>query len=100
MSLAVRPSVQRSMTRRYINQLADGETVEEIFLLSDKQLRANRNASLYLLTSLRDRTGMINGLMWNMTETSVGHLNAGDFVRVKGKVQLFQGGLQMILTHI
>jgi 3'-5' exoribonuclease len=88
------------MTRRCINQLTDGESVEEIYLLSDKQLRANRNASLYLLTNLRDRTGMINGLMWNMTETSVAHFNPGDFVKVRGKVQLFQGGLQMILTHI
>ena len=56
------------MPRRYVNQLADGESVEEIFLLADKQLRANRNANLYLLAHLRDRTGMINGLMWNMTE--------------------------------
>ena len=88
------------MPRRYVNQLSDGESVEEIFLLADKQLRANRNASLYLLAHLRDRTGMINGLMWNMTETSVAPLNPGDFVKVKGKVQLYQGAMQMILTHI
>jgi len=88
------------MPRRYVNQLSDGESVEEIFLLADKQLRANRNASLYLLANLRDRTGMINGLMWNMTETAAAPLNPGDFVKVKGKVQLYQGALQMILTHI
>jgi 3'-5' exoribonuclease len=88
------------MPRRFINQLADGESVEEIFLLSDKQLRANRNASLYLLANLRDRTGMINGLMWNTTEVSVGHFNPGDFVKVKGKVQLYQGAQQIIVTHI
>lgn len=89
-----------AMARRYVNQLGDGESVEEVFLLADKQLRANRNASLYLLATLRDRTGIINGLMWNMTETSVAPLNAGDFVKVKGKVQLYQGALQIILTHI
>jgi 3'-5' exoribonuclease len=88
------------MPRRFVNQLADGDAVEDIFLLADKQLRANRNANLYLLASLRDRTGMISGLMWNMTEAAVAPLNAGDFVKVKGKVQLYQGALQMILTHI
>ena len=30
----------------------------------------------------------------------VAPFNAGDFVKVKGKVQLYQGALQMILTHI
>lgn len=88
------------MPRRFVNQLADGDSVEETFLLADKQLRANRNANLYLLANLRDRTGMISGLMWNMTEAAVAPLNAGDFVKVKGKVQLYQGALQMILTHI
>jgi 3'-5' exoribonuclease len=88
------------MPRRFVNQLSDGESVEEIFLLADKQLRANRNANLYLLAHLRDRTGMINGLMWNMTEAQVAPLNPGAFVKVKGKVQLYQGAMQMILAHI
>ena len=88
------------MPRRYINELADGEAVDEVYLLADKQLRANRNANLYLLASLRDKTGLISGLMWNVTEEGLSHISAGDFVRVRGKVQLFQGTLQMIVTHI
>lgn len=88
------------MTRTFLSELRDGDNVEEVYLLADKQLRANRNANLYLLTSLRDNTGMVNGLMWNVTEDSVAHINSGDFVKVKGKVQLFQGALQMIITHI
>ncbi len=88
------------MPRRYVNELKDGEAVDEVYLLADKQLRANRNADLYLLASLRDKTGMISGLMWNVTEELVAHVNAGDFVRVKGKIQLFQGTLQLIIKHI
>ena len=88
------------MPRRYINELADGEAVDEVYLLADKQLRANRNANLYLLASLRDKTGLISGLMWNVTEEGLSHISAGDFVRVRGKVQLFQGTLQMIITHV
>ena len=88
------------MSRQYVNALKDGDAVDEVFLLADRQLRANRNANLYLLANLRDRTGLINGLMWNVTEDSCAHLNPGDFVRVRGKVQLFQGALQMIVSHI
>ncbi len=88
------------MARIFVKELKDGDAVNEVFLLADKQLRANRNANLYLLASLRDKTGIISGLMWNVTEDGMQHITAGDIVRVRGKVQVFQGGLQMIVTHI
>ncbi|MAT16068.1 MAG: CMP-binding protein [Planctomyces sp.] len=89
-----------AVTRRYVQDLQDGETIEEVFLLVDKQLRANRNADLYLLATLRDKSGIINGLMWNVSEESMAHLSAGDHVQIKGKVQLYQGSLQVIVTRI
>ena len=88
------------MPRVFVKELKDGDSVNEIYLLADKQLRANRNANLYLLATLRDRTGVVSGLMWNVVEETVQHISAGDYVRVRGKVQLYQGGLQMIMTHI
>ena len=88
------------MPRQYVKELKDGDSVDEVYLLAEKQLRANRNAALYLLATLKDRTGMISGLMWNVTEDRVAHFDAGDLVRVKGKAQLYQGNLQLILTHV
>lgn len=88
------------MSRRFVNQLQDGETLEEVYLLAERQLRANRNGDAYLLTQLRDRTGQISGLHWNVNEDAVSHLQAGGYVRIRGKVQLFQGNLQIILTRI
>ncbi len=88
------------MTRTFVSDLADGDTVDEIFLLADKQFRANRNADMYLLATLRDRTGVINGLMWNITEDRLQHIAQGDMVQVRGKVQLYQGSLQMIVNRI
>lgn len=88
------------VNRKYLKELQDGDAVEEVFLLAEKQLRANRNADLYLLATLRDRSGVMSGLMWNVTEEAVGHINTGDYVRVRGKVQSYQGSLQMILTRV
>ena len=88
------------MSRRYVQQLADGETIEEIYLVTDKQLRANRNGNLYLQVELRDRTGSISARLWNAGEPLFRSFESGDFLLVKGKVQLFQGALQMILSHI
>jgi len=88
------------MTRTFVNELQDGDNVEEVFLLTERQVRANRNGDSYFLSQLRDRTGQISGLLWNVNESAVNHVVEGDYVRVKGKVQLFQGNLQMILMRI
>ena len=88
------------MPRVFVNQLADGSPVDEVFLLADRQLRANRHAESYLLAQLRDKTGQVSGLLWNVSEGSVQQLQVGDYVKVKGKVQLFQGNLQLIISRI
>ena len=88
------------MGRRFVLQMTDGDSIEEVYLVSDKQLRANRNGNLYLQVELRDRTGAISARMWNAGEHLFRSFESGDFLQVKGKVQLFQGALQMILSHI
>ncbi len=88
------------MTRRFVRQMADGDVVEEVYLTTDKQLRANRNGNLYLQLELRDRSGAISARLWNAGEPLFRSFEAGDFLLVKGKVQLFQGALQMILSGL
>jgi 3'-5' exoribonuclease len=88
------------MTRQFVQQMADGHSIEDVYLVADKQLRANRNGNLYLQLDLHDRTGSINARLWNAGEHLFRSFEAGDFLHVKGKVQLFQGALQMILSHI
>lgn len=88
------------MPRRFVQQLRDGDNLDEIYLVSDKQLRANRNGNLYLQVELRDRTGAISARLWNAGEHVFRSFDDGDFVSAKGKVQLFQGALQVILSHV
>jgi 3'-5' exoribonuclease len=88
------------MGRRFVQHLADGDNVDEVFLVTDKQLRANRNGNLYLQLELRDRTGAISARLWNAGEHLFRSFDDGDFLLVRGKVQLFQGSLQMILSHL
>jgi 3'-5' exoribonuclease len=88
------------MSRQFVQQMADGDTVEEVYLVVDKQVRANRNGNMYLQIELRDRSGSIGARLWNAAEPLVRSFESGDFLLVRGKVQLFQGALQMILSGI
>ncbi|HYW80836.1 MAG TPA: OB-fold nucleic acid binding domain-containing protein, partial [Thermoguttaceae bacterium] len=84
------------MTRRFVNQFADQESIDEVFIASGKQLRPNRNGNLYLQVELSDRTGAIAARMWNATEDVYKSFNNGDYIRVEGTAQLFQGAMQLI----
>src|SRR5262249_7814518 len=59
-----------------------------------------RNGHLYLQLELRDRTGAMSARLWNAGEPLFRSFEAGDFLHIKAKVQLFQGSLQMILSHL
>ena len=86
--------------RQYLGRLADGESVDGVFLAADKQLRSNRNGQPYIQLDLRDRSGSLIGRMWNTGEVVFRTFEVGDYVRVRGRVQQFQGTLQMIVTAV
>jgi 3'-5' exoribonuclease len=88
------------MTRRYVNQLTNGDAVDDDFLVADKQLRANRQGNLYLHLELRDKTGTVGARLWNASEGLARTFEPGDFLHVRGKTQVFQGSLQLILSHV
>ncbi len=88
------------MTRQFVSQLSEHETIDQVFLANDKQLRANRNGNLYLQVRLSDKTGSLTGMMWNASEgTYEGFVN-GDYIRVQGTTQLYNGTLQMIVNRM
>ncbi|MCA9121322.1 MAG: HD domain-containing protein [Planctomycetaceae bacterium] len=88
------------MSRQFVNQLTENETVDEVFLVSEKQLRTNRNGNLYLAVRLSDKSGSLSGMMWNATERISDGFENGDYVRVHGTTQLYNGMLQMIVTRL
>jgi len=88
------------MPRRSVSQLGHQEAVDQVFLATQKQLRPNRNGNLYLQVELSDRSGAISARMWNASEADYRGFDDGDFVRVEGSTQLYQGAMQLIATNI
>jgi len=86
--------------RRYVNQLGEREQIDQVFLLADKQLRANRNGNLYLQLRLTDKTGSLTGMVWNATDQMFNSVAAGSYFRVAGTTQVYNGQMQMIVTRV
>ena len=88
------------MSRRFVNQLAHQEHVDQIFQAANTQLRPNKNGNLYLQVDLSDRGGSISARLWNANEGLYRSFEDGDYVRVEGTAQLFQGAMQLIASQI
>jgi 3'-5' exoribonuclease len=88
------------MAKKFVNELADGQSVDEVFLASEKQLRPNRNGDLYLQMRLSDRTGSLTAMMWNAKQNHYDGFENGDYVRVKGTAQFYNGGMQVIAKGV
>jgi len=88
------------MSRRFVRDLAEGESIDELFLVMEKQVRSNRQGQPYLLLELRDKSGQIGARLWNINEDQSRSCDSGHLVRVRGKVQSFQGAPQIILSHV
>jgi 3'-5' exoribonuclease len=86
--------------RRYVCQFGHNEQISQVFLASDKQLRPNRNGNLYLQLQLSDRSGAIAARLWNASENDYRAFENGDYVKVEGNTQLFQGNMQLIASAI
>ena len=88
------------MSRRFVNELADGEQVDQIFLASEKQLRTNRNGNLYIQVRLSDKTGSVTAMLWNANQNQFDSFNNGDYIHVAGAAQLYNGGMQVLAKKL
>ncbi len=85
------------MERQFINQLQPRDSVDEIYRVADKQLRANRQGNDYILLQLNDRTGQISALRWNANQSLYESFQRGDYLRIIGTAQLHNGHMQIIV---
>ena len=86
--------------RKYINQLRDNEQVDEVYQITEKQLRPNKNGNFYLQFNLSDKTGMVGGRLWNATEQQFYQFDNNDYVRAEGATQRFMGAIQFIAKRL
>jgi 3'-5' exoribonuclease len=83
--------------RRFINQLMPGETLDQVFLVRDKDLRTTKAGGLYLTCTLCDRTGTIPARMWQVSESIYNSISVEGFLHVKGRSEDYKGSLQFII---
>ncbi len=86
--------------KQYISQLEDRQAVDTLFLLKDKNLGVGKNSKPWLGLLLADKSGVLDGRIWEKADQINKLLNTGDIVRVKGQIQFFQNRKQLVIHKI
>jgi len=88
------------MAHKFINKVGPGETIDEIYMVSEPILRSTTRGDLYIAMFLCDRSGQLNGRMWQATEAVYNSLPKPGFVHISGRSELYQNNLQIIINNI
>ena len=88
------------MAHKFINEINPGETIDDIYIVKDPILRSTTRGDLYIAMFLQDRTGQVNGRMWQATETIYKALPKPGFVHIQGRSELYQNNLQVIINNV
>ena len=88
------------MDKKFINEFKVNEKVDTYFMLHKKNLKRTKYDKPYLEMTLTDKTGKIEGRLWDDAEKFNEKAETGDIVIVKGTVDKFREEKQVKIDSI
>ena len=80
---------------KYIETFREGDKINDVYLCKYKQSAVAKNGKTYENVVLQDRTGTIDGKIWDPNSSGISEFDAMDYVWITGDVTNFQGSLQL-----
>lgn len=85
---------------RYIEDLREEMTINEIYFCRKKQELLTKAGKTYYSLTLQDKTGNLDGKVWNVMSGGIDEFSSLDYINVSGRVTSFQGNLQLNIDRI
>ncbi len=85
---------------KYINTLHEGDTIREIYLCKGKRSAETRNGKPYDNLILQDKTGTLDGKVWDPNSHGISDYDEKDFIDVYGEVISYNGNLQLNIKQL
>ncbi len=84
----------------FVEQLEEGQSVDDVFLVKSSRLGETRAGKPYLLLSVADKTGEIGGPVWDNAEQVAAICEVGNFIHLRGGVSLYRDKLQLKIDGV
>ena len=88
------------MARIAINQLRDGDSLDQTFIISGKQLGTTSTNKPFLKADVSDATGQIHCRMWSVPRDTYDRIPSPGYVNIRGRVETYQGHFQLVAESI
>lgn len=93
-------SQKRGKPMKYIKDLRDGERVACIYLCKHRQSAMTKNGKPYDNVILQDKTGVLDGKIWDPNSNGIDDFDDLDYVEVMGDIVTFAGALQLNIKRV
>lgn len=80
---------------KYIETFREGMHVSDVYLCKTKQIALTKNGKEYGSVTLQDKSGVIDGKIWDLGSPGIGEFGAMDYIFVDADVTMFQGAFQL-----
>ena len=84
----------------YISGMKSGEKVGTTFLVSEKNLAYSQKGAPYLNLRLKDKTGEMDGKVWENANELDGYFKKGDIVYIVGRCLSYKNNLQLSVLEV
>jgi 3'-5' exoribonuclease len=74
--------------------------VNDYFIVAKKGVFSSKNSTKYISVTLKDRTGTVEGKIWDDVERLNGLFDRNDIVYVKSRPRVYQEKLQLTVTDV
>lgn len=88
------------MEHKFVNEIEPGEEINGIYLIKEAILRSTSRGDPYIAMFICDKTGQLNGRMWQASEKLYSALPKPGFVHIQGKSEVYQNNLQIVANNI
>jgi 3'-5' exoribonuclease len=88
------------MKSLYASDIHNNQLVDSLFLVSAKNHGVTKGGGSYLVLKLLDKSGEIEGRVWERAEDLGRGFEKNDFVRVRGQATLHQGKVQIRVQDV
>ncbi len=85
---------------RFINTLKEGDTIRSIYLCKGKRSAETRNGKPYDNLILQDKTGTLDGKVWDPNSGGIADYDEMDFIEVFGEVVSYNNMLQLNIKQL
>lgn len=85
---------------KYIEELKEDMTINEIYFCRKKQELLTKAGKPYFSLTLQDKTGNLDGKVWNVGSGGIEEFSSMDYINVSGRITSFQGNLQLNIDRV